>query len=49
MNESNNTVSFEFAITEMKNNGDKIRSWAQSDNPVLKAFASEVVKVSGSK
>lgn len=46
---NNNKVSFEFASNEMRANGDKLKAWAQSDNPVLKAFASEVVEVAGVK
>ncbi len=44
MNNKNNAVSFEFAVTEMRDNGDNIRKWSKSDNLLLKSLATEVIQ-----
>ena len=40
-----NKVTFSYASSEMRTNGANIRKWSQSDNPLLKACAIEVIEV----
>jgi len=41
-------VSYDFAISEMRNNGDNVRKWAnQTDNPLLRELAIETLQAAG--
>lgn len=45
----NGKISASFAILELRTNGNKIKMWAQqSDNLLLKTFATEVMQAAGS-
>ncbi|MCX9085303.1 MAG: hypothetical protein OIN87_10975 [Candidatus Methanoperedens sp.] len=47
---NSNKVSYEFANNEMRQSGEKIRSWAQqSDNILLKSLALEVIAITEGK
>lgn len=41
-------ISFQFAVNEMRQHGDKIKAWAtQNENLLLKQLANEVIAAAG--